>query len=55
MNRGLGLHIRRFIIAKRGERGILPEARDEGEEKYFFLLPSSRDSRFSRAWRKMPC
>ena len=37
------------LWAKRGERGILPEAGDEGEEKFFFLLPSSR------AWRKMPC
>ena len=43
------------LWAKRGERGILPEAGDEGEEKHFFLLPSSRDSRFSRAWRNMPC
>ena len=42
------------LWAKRGERGILPEAGDEGEENVF-LLPSSRDSRLSRAWRKMPC
>lgn len=27
------------LWAKQGERGILPEARDEGEEKHFFLLP----------------
>ena len=43
------------LWAKRGERGILPEAQDEGEEKNFFLLPSSRDLRLSRASRKMPC
>ena len=27
------------LWAKRGERGILPEAGAEGEEKIFFLLP----------------
>ena len=43
------------LWAKRGERDILPEAQDDGEEKKFFLLPSSRDSRFSCASRKMPC
>ena len=43
------------LWAKRGERGILPEARDEREEKMFFLLPSSGDSRLSRGLRKMPC
>ena len=44
--------IKGALRAKRGERGILPEARDEGEEIFFFL-PSSRDSRWSRASRKM--
>ena len=43
------------LWAKRGERGILAEARDEGEENMFLLLPSSGDSRLSRASRKMPC
>ena len=43
------------LWAKRGERGILPEARDGREEKMFFLLPSSGDSRLSRGLRKMPC
>ena len=43
------------LWAKRGERGILSKARDEGEEKNYFLLPSSRDSRLSRASSKMPC
>ena len=41
----------------RGKRGILREVRDEGRTKnkaYFLLLPSSRDSRSSRASRKMP-
>ena len=41
------------LWAKRGERGILPEARDEGEETIFFSSP--RDLCLSRAWRKMPC
>ena len=45
--------IKRALRAKRGERCILPEARDEGEEIFFFSLPSSRDSRWSRASRKM--
>ena len=27
------------LWAKRGERGILPEARDEGEENIFFSSP----------------
>ena len=42
------------LWAKRGERGIFLEAGDGGEEKSFFLLPSSCDSRLSRASRKMP-
>ena len=31
--------IKGALRAKRGERGILPEARDEGEEIFFFLFP----------------
>ena len=40
------------LWAKRGERDILPEAEDEGEEKKFFSPPLI--SRFA-LWRKMPC
>ena len=36
------------LWAKRGERGILPDEGDEGEEEICFLLPSSRDSRLAQ-------
>ena len=47
------------LLAKRGNRGILREARDEGRRKkiflrHFFLLPLFRDSRSSRSLRKIP-
>ena len=40
--------IKGALRAKRGERGILPEARDEGEEIFFFSSLISRFALVSR-------
>ena len=45
--------ITRALWAKRGERGILREARDDGEEKNYFFSPPLI-SRFALFSRKMP-